>query len=108
MTLDEVVKAYGDEHPGCHDPWIVVDACMDHSEAFAWACIDAGLEDVEIVSGVHFDGESRIILAGHFATRVGDTVYDWTLRQFYPDAAVPTITPYAEWREDWKPLKEDA
>lgn len=108
MTLDKVVAAFKALYIECKYPEFIADLCFAYSYEFAaWAQL-AGHEDVEVVSGVHFDAENRIILAGHFATRVGDTVYDWTLRQFYPDAAVPTITPYAEWRDDWKPLKEDA
>jgi hypothetical protein len=108
QTVEEVVTAFAAKYVECEYPEHIADRCFAYSAEFAAWAQRAGHDDVEVVSGVHFDGENRIILAGHAATRVGDTVYDWTLRQFYPDAAVPTITPYATWRDDWKPLKEEA
>ena len=42
------------------------------------------------------DGE---LIAMHFATVIGETVWDWTFRQFHPDAPVPMVTPLDGWED---------
>lgn len=106
--LEDVVANFKAKYVECEYPEHIADRCFAYSAEFIrWveaACPDP---DTEVISGVHFDGENRIILAGHAAARVGDLVFDWTLRQFYPDAEVPTITPLAQWRDTWKSLKKE-
>lgn len=106
--LEDAVSSFRRKFPECQNGDLIHDRCWPYSAEFIRHVEIVSPLDVdnEVVSGVHFDEDNRIILAGHAAARIGDTVFDWTLRQFYPDADVPTITPLAQWREDWKPLKE--
>lgn len=118
MTLDALVATFAADHPECQEGALIEDCCLDYSHAFVHYL---GINDIdaEVVVGFRMGhvsdllaaftggaprpkaGKPNVVLAGHAAVRVGDAVYDWTLRQFYPDALVPTITPYAEWRADW-------
>lgn len=75
--------------------------CFNYSEAFADFARSNGFL-AQVVSG--FVIVDNIILQGHAATLIDDTVYDWTNRQFILDCPVPTITPLDEWRLTWKTL----
>lgn len=103
-TVEAVAAAF--VRPMHTNPAEVRDRCVWESEDFAKACRAAGVRQVTVVSGfatVLF-GEVRVITMGHTAVRVGDTVYDWTARQFNPDAPVPLVLPYEEWRASWPDL----
>lgn len=52
------------------------------------------------------DLDHPMITNGHTAALVGDTVYDWTARQFWPhDQPVPLVQPVSEWRETWRRIQ---
>lgn len=93
------------------DPATAFDLCKPISDEFAALAREHGLADVEVLCGAKI-GEApglpgvRLFLAGHFAVRVGDEVYDWTARQFDPHAAVPTVRTLADWRAEWPPVEE--
>lgn len=98
----EAVALFAAEHPECEDGDQVADLCFDYSEQFRQFVLDLGTDlEVQVVGGFRF-AAPNVILTGHAATRVGDLVYDWTYRQFDPATPVPLITPYAEWRADWR------
>ena len=110
-TLRHLVKKFRERNPGVEHPDTCRDRCMDYCDAWltylrSWIPNHEG----EIVSGVKF-GElpefpgKRLIVEGHFGVLIDDLVYDWTARQFDPNAAVPKITPLAEWREEWQDLR---
>ena len=102
-TVEAVAAAF--LRPFHANPAEVRDRCVWESEDFAAACRAAGVEAV-IVSGfatVQFGGMT-VVTMGHTAVRVGDTVYDWTARQFNPTAPVPLVLPYEEWRAAWPDL----
>lgn len=87
------------------DPVEAEDRCVPVSEAFIAALAD---EDVsaQLVNGVRmgqFQG-IPVVLNGHFAVQVGDTIYDWTARQFDPTAPVPLVEPVQAWRARWPSL----
>ena len=87
------------------DPALAYDQCVPVSEAFGRTLTEAGVA-ATVISGVRmgqFQGVP-VVLNGHFAVRVDDTVYDWTARQFDPDAPVPLVEPVAAWRERWPAL----
>lgn len=78
------------------------DQCVWESERFAAALAEAGVE-ATIVSGMRcttFLGVT-IVQCAHVAVRVGDTVYDWTARQFNPDAGFPAVMTVEEWQAEW-------
>lgn len=105
MTLDEVVAEFescGATPEGAHDQ------CVSESARFRLALIEVGIF-AEIVSGfrvVTFLDGIEVITNGHVAVRVGDVVYDWTARQFDPDAKFPAIMTVPEWEAAWPSLSE--
>ena len=88
---------------GMHwDPERARGNCFNESRRFVAALDMNGIEG-EVISGVRT--QHNVVLNGHAAVRVGDMVYDWTARQFYPhDQPVPLVQTYEEWREDWPSL----
>lgn len=90
------------------NPVAVREQCAIVSAEFVDRCRAAGIE-AEVIQGLHmgehkmFPGET-LVLAGHYAARVGTTVYDWTARQFDPSAPVPLIQDESAWRETWQDL----
>jgi hypothetical protein len=108
--LKEVVQTFRDEHPWCLNPDECRDRCQLASFDFFQAVRAVGVEDAEIISGVQFAyvefGGIRheVIENGHFAVRVEDRVYDWTARQFDPNAEVPMVVPTTAWRAQWHDL----
>jgi hypothetical protein len=62
-----------------------------------------------VISGLKF-GEvpefpgQRMVLGGHFAVQVGTTAYDWTARQFDPQASVPLVLPVDQWHGEWSKM----
>ena len=101
---DWVVEEFRD--PMHEDPERARGACFNESHRFALVLADVGIR-AEVVSGVtygDFAGQ-RVVMDGHAAARVGDVVYDWTARQFWPhDQPVPLIQSYEEWAATWQPL----
>lgn len=112
--LEDVVAEFAQQHrQDLLDPSYAHERCVVTSQAFAALCERHGVE-AEVISGMkmgempEFPG-MRMMLAGHFAVLVGDTVYDWTARQFEPQAAVPKVVTETEWRAEWtKPGKTAA
>ena len=103
-TVESVAAAF--VRPMHADPAEVRDRCVWESEDFARALRAAGVRAVTVVSGfatAEFGGHV-LVTCGHTAVRVGDTVYDWTARQFNPTAPVPLVLPYEEWRAAWPDL----
>lgn len=86
-------------------PELARDQCGTESFRFMLALEDAGI-DSERIDGFSFGTllGKPIILNGHTAVRVGDQVYDWTARQFDPDAPHPLVCSVQEWRQTWKTL----
>lgn len=66
--------------------------CIDESARFALELLANGI-DCELVNG--WSDEFGI---GHVAVNVDGTVWDWTMRQFFPDAALPTRLPLYTWK----------
>lgn len=101
-TVEEVAAVF--EDPMHHDPERARGACMNESARFVALLAEVGIE-AERISGfefVDFEGQP-VIMNGHTAVRVGDIVYDWTVRQFWPhDQPVPLVQPLSEWRATWK------
>lgn len=101
-----VVRVFADQYGGALlDPAAAHDMCVPVSEAFAGALAEAGVE-AAVINGVRM-GEfmgHRVVEVGHFAVQVGETVYDWTARQFDEGAAVPVVEPVSVWRERWTSL----
>jgi len=103
-----LTKQFAKDHRRAADPNWVRDRCMDHCDAFV-AYLRAWMADVdvEIISGVkveRVDGMT-LIQQGHFAVLHDGLVYDWTARQFDPDAPFPMVAPLAEWRQKWPTLE---
>lgn len=108
------MSAFAAAHPDLVDPSWVVDRCEEVSAAFARACHEAGVA-ATVISGARF-GEVdqfpgvRLMLGGHFAVLVadeeGDTVFDWTARQFDPKAPVPEVMALSRWRQVWVPSSQ--
>lgn len=98
--LSHVVEEFeGDIH---RDPERARGNCRNESYRFVCALSEHDIV-AELVSGFHFF--NGVIFNGHTAALVGDTVYDWTARQFYPhDQPVPLIQPLHEWRQTWRNL----
>lgn len=104
-TVEQVAAEF--ESIGVH-PETARGNCTNESFRFVLALQDAGIE-AERVSGfkfIEYEGHA-CVLDGHTAVRVGDTVFDWTARQFPPhDQAFPLVVPYDEWRAEWPTAQE--
>lgn len=105
-AMAAAIADYLAEYPLLLDPLEARDRCLSSSTAFASALAEHDIEAVP-VSGLLIADSSElvdggpIILAGHFAVRVGDQVWDWTLRQFETGCPVPSVTPWVQWQQDW-------
>lgn len=111
MDLDQCVESFREESRGEHVEtsrgW-----CLRESESFARLLDEHGIE-CEVVEGFEFADPKeiselfggmveRVIYQGHVGVRVGDAVYDWTARQFWPhDQPWPLIQSIEEWRKQW-------
>ena len=112
MTLDHLVARFADAHPELQDPHGAHDQCVSISEEFADLLVAHG-HGARVVDGIRF-GEmpefpgERLVLGGHYAVAVhvgvDEVVYDWTARQFDPDATVPTVVMLSVWRSTWTEL----
>lgn len=102
VPLDTAVDQFARLYPECQDQAQVRDQCFWYARIFTQYVQEVTTCPAELITGFEMDG--NVILNGHTATLVGEMVYDWTLRQFDPHAAVPSITPLAQWRETWRTL----
>lgn len=102
--LAAVVATFAETTIG-HTPWDAHDQCFNESHRFQCYLEAAGVNG-EKISGFKFERfmGHDVVVQGHTAVVVGDLVYDWTARQFDPDAPVPKITTRAEFRAEWPPL----
>lgn len=96
--LEAAVEQHVAERGRLFNPAEARDRCQTESAAFMETLAAHGVE-ATVVSGLLLDG--GVVVCGHFAVRVGDDVWDWTLRQFDPAADVPTVTPWETWQRDW-------
>lgn len=93
------------------DPVKVHDQCALESERFLRVLLDGcyvAQDNAKLIYGFKF-GEyfgQRVITQAHIAVQVGDQVYDWTARQFDPQAPVPKITSVEEFHAEWAPPGE--
>jgi hypothetical protein len=103
-TVEEVAATFADDMH--HNPERARGNCFNESHRFVHVLSCYGI-DAEVVSGVkmaEFMGH-EVVMDGHAAARVGDVVYDWTARQFWPhDQPVPLVQTYEEWRAEWRRL----
>lgn len=107
VPIEKVVKIFADRNPAVFVPGRCRDRCDYFSTVFMDLVHEVTDLPARLVSGfqfTQFDGH-KVILEGHVATLVGDTIYDWTARQFDPKAEVPTIQPLTEWRETWEAMR---
>lgn len=79
--------------------------CKKESAAFMEALADQEVE-ATVVSGLRIDKRTRMVVAGHFAVKIGDDIWDWTARQFDPAAPVPLVTPWSQWQREWAQASE--
>lgn len=94
-------------HTHFADPDLSRDRCIEAAEAFVAACQSAGVA-AQVVTGARF-GEApqfpgvRLLLNAHSAALICETnvVYDWTARQFDPEAEWPLVQSLQRWREQW-------
>lgn len=78
------------------------DRCVFESERFSRLLTQAGVHHVLVVGAQTVEwGEHKVLLQAHTAVRVGRKVYDWTARQFDPEAPVPEVMSAAVWRQRW-------
>lgn len=108
-TLAEVAAGFASMHAHLADPVQAREVCVETSEAFVQACLQAGIP-AKTVTGAKFGEVAqfpgvRLLLHGHTAALVadGDTdrVYDWTARQFNPTADFPTVMTPSQWHDEW-------
>lgn len=110
-VLSALVDEFGEEHPNLKVPGYARERCNEASWEFVYFLRNRGIE-AEVVDGVRMgkvDESLRVplILGGHFAVNIAGTVYDWTARQFRPDAEVPEIMTLAEWRKTWRDIGDE-
>lgn len=96
--LAAAVAQHVEERGRLFNPAQARDRCQSESAAFMETLAGFDIE-ATVVSGLVMDG--NVVLAGHFAVRVGDDVWDWTARQFDPHADVPKVTSWETWRTEW-------
>lgn len=104
MTLVDAVALMTETSCGV-DPERARGQCFNESYRFVKILECYGIE-AEVVSGIHVtkdkDRTSFLVNHGHAAALVGDTVYDFTARQFYPhDQPFPLVQTLEEFREAW-------
>lgn len=116
MDLDDLIEQFR-SHSGGYQVETARGECVRESETFACLLDEHGIES-EVIEGYQFAEPKEIreifgkgigviaemvITQGHTAVRVGDLVYDWTARQFWPhDQPWPLVQFEGEWRETWK------
>lgn len=101
QALSAAVEQHVAERGRLLDPDEARDRCQSESAAFMETLAAYGVE-ATVVSGLRVRSWDGLVLAGHFAVRVGDDVWDWTARQFDPSAEVPLVMPLSRWREEWR------
>lgn len=108
-AFGEVVAWFAAEHARLADPMQAREVCVETSEAFVQACLNAGIP-AKTVTGAKFGETSefpgvRLLMHGHTAALVADgeidRVYDWTARQFDATAPFPAIMTREQWHEEW-------
>lgn len=103
--IEALVSQFAAENPDLRNSNSAYDQCVPVSEEFAALLKHNGVS-CEVISGVRY-GEfmgHRVVAGGHFAVQVGNDVYDWTIRQFEPNASVPKVCSIVEWRAQWEKL----
>jgi len=107
--VDEVVREYRQLMSSeVFDPERVHDQCHRYSQDFisfleGYSGDGLGAELVYGFQLTEFMGKP-VIGNAHVAVRIGERVYDWTYRQFDPEAPVPRITTVEEFRTEWQLL----
>lgn len=81
-------------------PFAARDRCLSAAHGFMEYCADQAVT-AKLVSGLWVDPDN-IVLHGHYVVRIGDNIYDWSARQFYPAAPMPLIIPFTEWAAQWR------
>ncbi len=99
-------RAAEDMDPAWGVPLTASDQCIHASETFVRLLREYGYTGaLRIVSGfqyVEWGDRKKILTQGHTAVRVGSgEVWDWTARQFDPDAGFPQIMTIEEWQAAW-------
>lgn len=95
LNLANVIEAFRIAMPHLASPHGSQDQCL-YAASFFRGLLAAADVDAEVVGGEYVDADG-IVIWGHYATRVGDLVYDWSARQFYPPADWPTIVSWEQW-----------
>lgn len=95
MTLENIVACFKIAFAQFSDPHTAQDECYHASYAFL-GLLQEGKIDAELTEGMYLDPDD-IIIWDHYGVKVGDVVYDWTARQFYPPAPWPMIVPWEDW-----------
>lgn len=121
QVVEDFDAAFGDL---CRQPEWARERCAEVSDRFAEKATAAGFP-AKSISGIQmgeipqFPGVT-LMLHGHFAALVAtrfdeqasdgqgewtdEVVFDWTARQFDPDADVPLVVDLDEWRETWRDI----
>ena len=95
LPLDEVIHLFVLSHEPLLDPEKAAGMCGETSYEFARWLDSHGYPWAQTIVGQK-DGQS------HMAIEYNLHVYDFTLRQFEPDADVPTVTPVRTWQREWQ------
>ena len=93
----DAVRAFHDRYPWLDEPEKARDQCYYVARSFGHVCRDL-VVPAHLAGGWIVDEDGELI-AMHFATVIGETVWDWTFRQFHPDAPVPMVTPLDGWED---------
>lgn len=104
QKLALAVEQYLEERGLLLNPEDARDQCYVEAAYFAEVLMGHGIH-ATAVSGLKM-GAGGGVLAGHFAVRVGDQVWDWTFRQFDPECEVPTIIPWSTWQKQFLYVQE--
>lgn len=83
---------------GVAEPAIPRDGdCIEYSELVTSTLNDADIPANRVTVLGWIDHGGRAILFGHYATQVGDTVVDFTARQYHPQLPARWIAPVEEY-----------
>lgn len=105
MSMQDAIDEFAAHHPRYSSPDGARDKCTAAAFEFGgYVTRFTGL-DWEVIDGMHTD-EGGVVLWAHSALHVGDDVYDWTARQFYPLADWPAVFPLERWTEMLVPFRE--
>lgn len=118
-AVASAIVTFDAEHGArCRNPDAIREWCFEVSSAFAETLAAAGVP-ARVVEGLRMGTlpqfpDVELVLGGHAAVLaperydekagewVGEVVYDWTARQFDPQAPVPLTQPLVEWRATWR------